>query len=119
MDSFEKKIGSIRTKLLVAYIFAILTLVLLVAGLVGISVVLIYTSTFVPLGIIYLVDLVWMIPSILVMIRTRRMYKAAKSNDVKTLKELNSIGWAIVALIFTSIITGIMLLIVHRSIATL
>ncbi|MGC8982096.1 MAG: SHOCT domain-containing protein, partial [Minisyncoccia bacterium] len=44
---------------------------------------------------------------------------AANKGDIQKLKELNSIGWAIVALIFTGIIPGIMLLIAHSAIEQL
>jgi hypothetical protein len=44
---------------------------------------------------------------------------AANKGDIKTLKELNSIGWAIVALIFSGIIPGIMLLVAAGPITSL
>jgi hypothetical protein len=53
------------------------------------------------------------IPSILVLRRTGRMRTAANKADVPLLKKLSSMGWAIVALIFTGVVTGILLLIAH------
>ncbi|EQD75480.1 hypothetical protein B1A_03950 [mine drainage metagenome] len=44
------------------------------------------------------------------------MLNAANSGDIAVLKEKNSIAVAIIALIFTGIIPGIMLLIAHGEI---
>ncbi|MCL4447554.1 MAG: SHOCT domain-containing protein [Candidatus Thermoplasmatota archaeon] len=128
--SNTKKFGSIRTEVLVAYIFAILVVVGWIIGLlVGLIYYLIILGilggpyigpTFIAIGLVYsVVFLVMMIPSILVMRRTGRMNKAIKKGDVTRLKELNSVGWAIVALIFTGVISGIMLLIAHGPIEEL
>ncbi|MEM3265284.1 MAG: SHOCT domain-containing protein [Nitrososphaeria archaeon] len=122
----NQKMSSINTELLVAYIFAILVVV---AWIIGFLVFFIYyfvvlgllgglgpylAGWYIGIGLTYgVVLLILMIPSILVMRRIGRMRKAAKNNDVSRLKELNSIGWAIVALIFTGIIPGVMLLIAH------
>jgi nitrogen fixation/metabolism regulation signal transduction histidine kinase len=57
--------------------------------------------------------LVFLIINVLVVRRTWRMYSAANNGDIAALKSLNSLGWAIVALIFSGIIPGIMLLIAH------
>ena len=57
--------------------------------------------------------------SIIVTIRIYRMYKAANSGDIASLKSMNSLGWAIIALIFSGLIPGIMLLIAHGPIQQL
>lgn len=130
ISSSDKKFGSIRTEVLVAYIFAILVVVgwiigflvgllyyVVVLGIFGVSYL---TGYFVGIGLIYsVVFLILMIPSILVMRRTGRMYRAVKKGDVNLLKGLNSIGWAIVALIFTGVIPGVMLIIAHGPIEEL
>ena len=75
---------------------------------------------FLGTGLVYtIIFLILMIPSILVMNRTNKMRKAANQGDIAMLKELNSIGWAIVALIFAGIIPGVMLLIAHGPIEEL
>ncbi|MGC8979660.1 MAG: SHOCT domain-containing protein [Caldisericum sp.] len=72
----------------------------------------IYVTSILVTAIVYIVVfLILLIPTILVIIRTNKMRIAANKGDIKTLKELNSIGWAIVALIFSGIIPGIMLLV--------
>ena len=49
----------------------------------------------------------------LVLHRIYKMYKAADSGDVAALKSLNSVGWAVVALLFAGLIPGIMLILIH------
>ncbi|MEM4091400.1 MAG: SHOCT domain-containing protein [Thermoplasmatales archaeon] len=124
--------SSINTELLVAYIFAILVVV---AWIIAFLVFFVYyfvvlgllaglgsyfAGFYIGMGLTYaIVFLILMIPSILVMRRIGRMRRAAKNKDVSRLKELNSIGWAIVALIFTGIIPGVLLLIAHEPIDAL
>jgi putative membrane protein len=43
--------------------------------------------------------------------RIRKMYTAANTGDVATLKALNNMMWAILALIFAGVLPGIMLLV--------
>ncbi len=127
--SKNPELGSVKTEILVAWIFALLVVIGWIIGLIaGIYYLVIlgilggpYVGPiFATMGVIYIVIfLIMMIPSILVMNRTNRMRKAANKGDIQKLKELNSIGWAIVALIFTGIIPGIMLLIAHSPIEEL
>ena len=63
--------------------------------------------------------IVFMVPTILVFVRLNHMKKAADNGDVSKLKNLNSMGWAIVALIFAGVIPGIMLLVAHSPIEEL
>jgi len=123
------QLGSIKTEILVAWIFALLVVIGWIIGLlVGIYYLIFFGilggpyvgPVFLVTGIIYtVVFLILMIPSILVMNRTNRMRKAANKGEIDRLKELNSIGWAIVALIFSGIIPGVMLLIAHGPIEEL
>jgi hypothetical protein len=123
------QLGSIKTEILVAWIFALLVVIGWIIGLLVGIYYLIFLGilggpyvgpVFLVTGIIYtVVFLILMIPSILVMNRTNRMRKAANKGDISRLKELNSIGWAIVALIFSGIIPGVMLLIAHGPIEEL
>ena len=128
-DFYSDKLSSVKTELLVGWIFSIVFVVIwalafvfyfvygfIVLGLLGV---------YAPYGgyvagylvAIYLIPgivfLILMIPSILVMRRSGRMYGAAKRGDIAVLKGLDSIGFAIVALIFSGVIPGIMLLIAH------
>jgi hypothetical protein len=96
---------------LVALIFAIIAMILeLIAVIaVGFAGFLVGSAGF----ILVVPVLVFLIINVLVVRRTWRMYSAANNGDIAALKSLNSLGWAIVALIFSGIIPGIMLLIVH------
>jgi hypothetical protein len=71
------------------------------------------------LGFIGFLLLVFLIIDVLVIRRTSKMYSAAKNGDVATLKSLNSLGWAIVALIFAGVVAGVLLLIAYGSINNL
>ncbi len=48
--------------------------------------------------------------TVVVLIRTVRMLNAAGRGDVAALKQLNSVGWAIVAIIFRGLVQGLLLL---------
>jgi len=105
MDSNAAKLSSIRTYLLIAFVFNILA----VAGFAITALVLLV----VIVGIVFLVPLVL---SILVLQRVDTMRSAAESGNVNKLKEMNSVGWAIIALLFAGVIPGIMLLVADGAI---
>lgn len=119
MSSSEQdvsRLSSIKTEILVAWIFAILSfigffiafLLYLAIGVVGSG------FGFAAIGIVLAIPfLILAIISFLVVRRTGQMRAAANKGDIMRLKGLNSIGWAIIALIFSGIIPGIMLLIAH------
>jgi putative membrane protein len=126
-----EKLGSVKTEILVAWIFALLIIIVwiglflfygLVLGLLAASTcsgVYCVANPFTALAIIYgLFSFIWMIPSIFVFRHTNQMRSAANRGDVASLKRLNSLGWGIVALIFT-FIPGIMLLVAHGPIESL
>ena len=73
----------------------------------------------VELGLIGFLSLVFLIIDVLVVRRTWNMYSAVKNGDIAALKSLNSLGWAIVALIFSGVIPGVLLLIAHGRIEDL
>lgn len=119
MSDQASKISSIRTELIVALVFCILAMIgwifLFATSLVGISVAsAVGFSVLSGFAVGYFIfALVFLVMTILVARRVWKMYSAANKPDIKTLKELNSVGWAIIALIFSGIIPGIMLLIAH------
>jgi len=129
IDSNSAKLGSIKTYLLVGWIFSILAVVGWTLLFLYFFVVLfVFTGLrgfylggiAVVFGLIYgIIGLVFMIPSIIVMKRAGRLYNAANRADIPALKANDSVGWAIVALIFTGVIPGIMLLLAHGSIIDL
>lgn len=117
----QSKLASIKTYIMIAFIFNILILV--VWALEGIWQIWTY-ATFASYyiydiyygasafwlieGIVFLVLLVF---AVIVFMRVRRMYNAVNSGDINTLKQLNNMMWAILALIFAGVLPGIMLLI--------
>jgi len=123
----ERALGSISTMVLVALIFAILALIgeIVVLGLVGFAGAVMSEQGIVSpaasaeLGVIGFLSVIFLIIDVLVISRTSKMYSAAKNGDIATLKSLNSLGWAIVALIFSGVIPGVLLLIAHGRIEDL
>jgi len=126
-----EKLSGIKTEILVAWIFALLIAIvwaiLFLTYLIGFGLLAASTcyagyctaNPFAAIAIIYgIFFFIWMIPSILVLRRTNKLRGAANKGDISTLKQLNSIGWAIVALIFT-FVPGIMLLVAHGPIESL
>ncbi len=104
-DPNAGKLSSIRTYLLIAFVFNIITVVLF--GL---------ATAFLLIFIIGVVFLIPLILAILVLQRVSQMKGAADSGDIPRLKELNSVGWAVIALLFAGIIPGILLLIANGAI---
>jgi len=123
----ERALGSISTMVLVALIFAILALIGEIVALgyvifVGVAISKLGVAgqaASAELGFIGFLLLVFLIIDVLVVRRTWKMYSAAKNGDIAALKSLNSIGWAIVALIFSGVIPGVLLLIAHGRIEDL
>jgi len=123
----ERALGSISTMVLVALIFAIIAAILqiVVLGLVGFASAVMSKQGIVSpvasaeLGVIGFLSVIFLIIDVLVISRTWKMYSAVKNGDIATLKSLNSIGWAIVALIFSGVIPGVLLLIAHGRIEDL
>jgi len=122
-----RALGSISTMVLVALIFAILALIAELAALgyvIFASAVMSEQGIVSPvasaeLGVIGFLSVVFLIIDAVVISRTWKMYSAVKNGDIATLKSLNSLGWAIVALIFSGVIPGVLLLIAHGRIEDL
>ena len=124
-----EKLHSIKTYVLVAWIFALLALLVwigyfLIAVIIGAIWSRLIGPYFAAVAFVAIVPgtilfLVFAVPTILVFVRLNRMKRAADEGNVGALKGLNSIGWAIVALIFAGIIPGIMLLVAHGPIEEL
>lgn len=116
----QSKLASIKTYMLIAFIFNIIGMILF--GLAGIWEIITWatwsgyyygilagwSTGFLITGVVLLVFFVF---ALMVFMRVRKMYKAVNTGDIATLKSLNNMMWAILALIFTGVITGIMLLI--------
>jgi uncharacterized protein YqgQ len=112
---------------LIAWIVCVIYAVMVLASVVGIfgpstlSTLPIFAgSVFLGSGIVFIIIiLILMIPAIVVYRRINRMRIAVDKENYSQLKKLNSIGWAIVAIIFSGIIPGIMLIIAHGPIKNL
>ena len=110
-ESNADKLSIIKIKILIALLFIILTMVLLTIG----SFYLLYINNIIYTVIFTILTLF----SIPVVVITSTMYIAVEKGDIKKLKELNSIGWAVFTLIFVNIISGILLLITYKPIKEL
>jgi len=129
----NEQLESVKTYLLVAFIFSILALVPWALALIFWSVIPLVgaivasmTATQSPLGgvvniyssgvIVFAVLWLlfwgsWLVFGFLCMLRIHKMRQAADRGDLSRLKALNSVGWAVAAIFFAGIIPGIMLLI--------
>ena len=116
----SQRLASIKTYMLIAFIFNIIGMILF--GLLGIWQIISWaTWSSAYLGylagwatgmlITGVVLLVFFVFALLVFMRVRKMYNAVNRGDIATLKSLNNMMWAVLALIFTGVITGIMLII--------
>jgi putative membrane protein len=104
-DQNAGKLSTIKTYLLVAFIFNLLAVI-------GFAIATLVFLIFI-VGIIFIIPLVI---AILILSRTMSMRSAAERGDIAKLKELNSIGWAILALILAGTINGIMLILAYGAI---
>ncbi|AMD31318.1 hypothetical protein SE86_04905 [Acidilobus sp. 7A] len=112
---------------LVALIFAILALIgeIVALGLVGFAGAVISKQGIVSpvasaeLGLIGFLSVIFLIIDVVVVRCAWKMYSAVQNGDIAALKSLNSLGWAIVALIFSGVIPGVLLLIAHGRIEDL
>lgn len=108
-DMNAAKLSSIKTYLLVALIFNIFAII----GF-GLGALVFLFLLFIPfVGLFGLIFIVPFILSIIILTRITGMRGAAERGDIATLKRLNSLGWAVIAIFFAGIITGIMLLIAN------
>ena len=119
----DRNLSNIKTELLIAMIFLILTLIASLIFIIIFSILVIsvlgnpningppiFFSGFGFIG------LVFFIPALIVLLRVREMQDAVNNGDIEKLKSLNSLAIAIIALILTGIIPGIMLLIAYSEI---
>jgi putative membrane protein len=116
------KLASIKTYMLIAFIFNIIALIGFALGALSeIWAYATYSSVYDYFGILQnysmgflitgIILLVFAVFSIIVFMRVRRMYNAVNAGDIKTLKQYNNMMWAILALIFAGVLPGIMLII--------
>lgn len=104
-DQNAAKLSSINTYMLVALVFNIFVLLSWLILTVLLLIVII--------GVIFIVPLIF---SILTLRRILKMRRAAGTGDVATLKSMNSVLWGIIALIFSGVIPGILLLVANGTI---
>ncbi len=114
----EQTLNSIKKYLLVAWVFSLIVLL----GIIYINITSLFSFTYYYSSIITLGPLLLMWPvmlflslilSLAIFFHINSMRKAANNNDINKLSYLNSVGWAVAALIFDGIIPGIMLFIAN------
>jgi hypothetical protein len=118
----SSKLASIKTYMLLAFIFNIIGMIAF--GLLGIwqiiswatwsgysyyGVLAGWSTGFLIWGVVLLVFFVFSL--VIFMTRVRKMYNAVNRGNIATLKSLNNMTWAILALIFAAVIPGIMLMV--------
>jgi hypothetical protein len=119
----SSKLASIKTYMLIAFIFNIIALIGFALG--ALWEIYVY-ATWAPYYDIFgsyvsglatgflitgIVFLVFAVMAIIVFMRVRKMYNAVNAGDIQTLKQYNNMMWAILALIFAGVLPGIMLII--------
>ncbi|HEX9861717.1 MAG TPA: hypothetical protein VGB11_00360 [Candidatus Bathyarchaeia archaeon] len=124
MSTDSSKLASLKTYMLIAFIFNIIAMIGFALG--GILEIVSwatwsgsygiwgqylagYATGLLITGVILLVFAVFSM--FIFFTRIRKMYTAVNTGDVATLKSLNNMMWAILALIFAGVLPGIMLLI--------
>jgi putative membrane protein len=116
------KLASIKTYIMIAFIFNIIAIVAFALGALSeIWAYASYRSVYDYFGILqnystgFLITgialLVFAALSVIVFMRVRKMYNAVNRGDIATLKSLNNMMWAVLALIFAGVLPGIMLII--------
>jgi putative membrane protein len=113
-SSSGTSLSTIKTYILIAFIFSILFMIVWIAGALW-TIAVFATATYFGVGIFFVLPaifyLVWFAFSVIVFLRIYKMYKAVNAGDIATLKAESNIIWAILALIFAGVIPGIMLII--------
>jgi putative membrane protein len=117
----DSRLSSIKTYMLIAWIFSILSLIgFVLAGIYYIFIFATFSALTFGYGVgffsgiflIYtVIFLVMAVLSFMVFMRVSKMRKAADAGDIATLKATSNMMWAIIALIFAGVIPGIMLII--------
>ncbi len=125
------QLSSVRSRLLKALIFEIFVILVnffgalaMVGATIGMATEDNFTGATLYFG--YVSDLgpavlivAGLVLTIILAIRTWRMLDAASSHNVQALRKLSSLGWAVIAIFSSYILTGILLLRVNRSIGEL
>jgi len=113
-QSVDTRLSSIRTYMLIAFIFSLLFMIVWVGAALW-TIFVFAAFSVVGLGFFVIlpaiVYFVLFAVSLIVFLRIWKMYKAANAGDIATLKATSNILWAIIALIFAGVIPGIMLII--------
>jgi putative membrane protein len=108
------RLATIRTYILIAFIFAIIFMIVWIAGFLTTIAGLAFAAAFGFAAVVIIPAifyLVWFVFNVIVFLRIWKMYKAVNAGDIATLKATSNIVWAVLALIFAGVIPGIMLII--------
>src|SRR5665647_129840 len=114
------RLASIRTYILIAWIFSIIAMIASALGAVSYIITFATFSAltfgygvgfFSGIFLVYaVVFLVFAVMSFMVFMRVWKMYKAVNAGDIATLKATSNMMWAIIALICAGVIPGVMLI---------
>jgi len=106
------KLASVKTYILIAFIFSLLVeVVWVIAALWYIFVATVFGIFAIFLLVPGIVFLVLFAIGFMCFLRIWKMYKAVNAGDVATLKATSDMMWAVLTLIFNGVIPGIMLII--------
>jgi len=110
-------LGRIRTYLLLAHLFAVLALVGFFLILVAYLWVDSANHRLGLAGPVVLVVILLGLPTILVILRIAAMRRALRQGEYLHLRNLDSLGVAVLALLFSGAVAGVFLLLVHHRLA--
>ncbi len=125
-NMFSNDFQTSKTLVLIAFIFSIIALVLFFFSFVSdivnaISISASYTSAGIPapytVGLFYAYGIIYIIMfliTVIVFLRVKRIYDLLKAGNTAQAFKINTVTWAIIAIIFSGIITGIMLLLARN-----
>ncbi len=121
-DNANPGLGGVSKLILAALIFlalvAILYLAMFTLTIAVIAIIEAQVGT-IDIGAFLFLVIFWLVPlviDLLVIMHVNKMRVALSNNDIVALKSLNSIGWGVLALLFSGIVPGILLLVAHRKI---
>lgn len=122
-NMFSNDFETSKTLILIALIFSIIAMIaFVISGISDILSALALSASYASYGLptpvsvsflfVYsVVYLIMFLASIIVFMRIRKIYDSLKVGNLQQALMLNSIGWGIIALIFSGIISGVLMLI--------
>ncbi len=125
-NMFSNDFETSKTLILIAFIFSIIVMVLFFFSFVSdiinaISISASYAASGIPtpytVGLFYAYGLVYIIMfvvTVIVFLRVKRIYDLLKAGNTLQALQMNTVTWAVIAIIFSGLITGIMMLLARN-----